>query len=143
MAQIIHDSPTMLLRAYPAYLLAGFAGTALTLAVLGIYGLLAYSVVQRQRELGLRLALGAAPSDLRRLVVANGMKLTLIGAAFGTVAAFAVARLISSLLFGIKATDAVTFTGVCVLLVFAALPATYIPALRATRVDPMETLRCE
>jgi ABC-type lipoprotein release transport system permease subunit len=71
------------------------------------------------------------------------MKLTLIGAAFGTVAAFAVARLISSLLFGIKSTDAVTFTGVCLLLVFATLPATYIPALRATRVDPMETLRCE
>ena len=75
MSQIIHDSPTMVLRAYPAYLLAGFAATALTLAVLGIYGLLAYSVVQRQRELGLRLALGAAPSDLRQLVVANGLKL--------------------------------------------------------------------
>jgi len=143
MSQIIHDSPTMVLRAYPAYLLAGFAGTALLLAVLGIYGLLAYSVVQRQRELGLRLALGAAPSDLRRLVVANGMKLTLLGAGLGILGAFAVARLISSLLFGIKSTDTVTFTGVCLLLVFATLPATYIPALRATRVDPMETLRCE
>ena len=143
MAQIIHDSPTMLLRSYPAYVLAGFAGMALTLAVLGIYGLLAYSVVQRQRELGLRLALGAAPGDLRRLVVTNGMKLTLLGVAFGIAGAFAVARLISSLLFGIRSTDAVTFVGVCLLLVFATLPATYIPALRATRVDPMETLRCE
>lgn len=143
MAQIIHDSPTMVLRAYPAYLLAGFAGTALALAVLGIYGLLAYSVVQRQRELGLRLALGAAPADLRRLVVRNGMKLTVLGAAFGIVGAFAVARLISSLLFGIKSTDTVTFTAVCLLLILATLPATYIPALRATRVDPMETLRCE
>ncbi len=143
MAQIIHDSPTMLLRAYPAYLLAGFAAMALVLAVLGIYGLLAYSVVQRQRELGLRLALGAKPHDLRRLVVANGMKVTLLGTAFGIVGAFAVARLISSLLFGIKSTDAATFTGVCLLLVLATLPATYIPALRATRVDPMETLRCE
>jgi len=123
--------------------LAGFAGTALALAVLGIYGLLAYSVVQRQRELGLRLALGAAPSDLRQLVVANGLKLALIGSAFGIVGAFAVSRLISSLLFGVKSTDSVTFVGVCLLLVFATLPATYVPALRATRVDPMETLRCE
>ena len=143
MSQIIHDSPTMVLRAYPAYLLAGFAATALALAVLGIYGLLAYSVVQRQRELGLRLALGAAPSDLRQLVVANGLKLALIGSAFGIVGAFAVSRLISSLLFGVKSTDSVTFVGVCLLLVFATLPATYVPALRATRVDPMETLRCE
>jgi len=143
MSQIIHDSPTMVLRAYPAYLLAGFAGTALALAVLGIYGLLAYSVVQRQRELGLRLALGAAPSDLRQLVVANGLKLALMGSAFGIVGAFAVSRLISSLLFGVKSTDSVTFVGVCLLLVFATLPATYVPALRATRVDPMETLRCE
>jgi predicted permease len=143
MAQIIHDSPTMILRAYPAYLLAGFAGTALALAVLGIYGLLAYSVVQRQRELGLRLALGAAPSDLRRLVVKNGMRLTLLGAAVGIAGAFAVARLINSLLFGIKSTDAMTFVGVCLLVVLTTLPASYIPALRATRVDPMETLRCE
>ena len=143
MTQVIWDSPTMALRAYPAYLLAGFAGTALVLAVLGIYGLLAYSVVQRKRELGLRLALGAEPSDLRRLVVANGMKLTLLGAAIGVVGAFAVTRLISSLLFGIKATDTATFMGVCLLLVFAALPATYIPARRATLLDPMETLRCQ
>ncbi len=143
MMQIIHDSPTMVLRAYPAYLLAGFAGTALALAILGIYGLLAYSVVQRKRELGLRLALGAAPHDLRKLVVVNGMKLTLLGAAFGIVGAFAVARLISSLLFGIKSTDTVTFCGVCLLLVLATLAASYIPALRATRIDPMETLRCE
>jgi predicted permease len=143
MAQIIGDSPTMLLRKYPAYLLAGFAGTALLLAVLGVYGLLAYSVVQRKRELGLRLALGAEPRDLRRLVVASGVKLTLLGAAFGIACAFGVARLISSLLFGITSTDAWTFAGVCLLLIFATLPATYIPAFRATRVDPMESLRCE
>ena len=143
MAQIIGDSPTMVLRAYPAYLLAGFAGTALLLAVLGIYGLLAYSVVQRKRELGLRLALGAEPRDLRRLVVASGVKLTLLGAAFGIACAIGVARLISSLLFGVKSTDPWTFTGVCFLLIFATLPATYIPAFRATQVDPMESLRCE
>lgn len=143
MTQIIWDSPTMALRAYPAYLLAGFAGTALVLAVLGIYGLLAYSVVQRKRELGLRLALGAEPRDLRQLVVVNGVKLTLLGAAFGIVGAFAVTRLISSLLFGVRSTDAATFAGVCLLLVFATLPATYVPARRATLVDPMETLRCE
>jgi ABC-type antimicrobial peptide transport system permease subunit len=143
MAQIIGDSPTMVLRAYPAYLLAGFAGTALLLAVLGIYGLLAYSVVQRKRELGLRLALGAEPRDLRRLVVASGVKLTLLGAAFGIACAIGGARLISSLLFGVKSTDPWTFTGVCFLLIFATLPATYIPAFRATQVDPMESLRCE
>jgi predicted permease len=143
MAQIIGDSPSMVLRAYPAYLLAAFAGTALLLAVLGIYGLLAYSVVQRKRELGLRLALGAEPRDLRRLVVANGFKLTLLGAVAGIACAFAVAKLISSLLFGITFTDAWTFTGVCLLLICATLPATYIPAFRATRVDPMESLRCE
>jgi len=108
-----------------------------------VYGLLAYSVVQRKRELGLRLALGAEPRDLRRLVVASGVKLTLLGAAFGIACAFGVARLISSLLFGITSTDAWTFAGVCLLLIFATLPATYIPAFRATRVDPMESLRCE
>ena len=102
MAQIIHASPVMMLRAYPAYLLAAFAGMALALAVLGIYGLLAYSVVQRRRELGLRLALGAAPSDVRQLVVANGLKLALIGTALGIAGAFAASRVISSLLFEVS-----------------------------------------
>jgi len=143
MAQIIHASPVMMLRAYPAYLLAAFAGMALALAVLGIYGLLAYSVVQRRRELGLRLALGAAPSDVRQLVVANGLKLALIGTAFGIAGAFAASRVISGLLFEVKPTDALTFVGVGLLLVFATLPATYIPALRATQVDPMLALREE
>src|SRR5436305_990342 len=143
MAQIIGASPSMILRAYPAYLLAGFAGTALLLAVLGIYGLLAYAVVQRRRELGLRLALGAEPGDLRRLVVANGMKLTLVGATLGIAAAFGFSRLISRLLFGVTSTDAWTFAAVSFLLICATLPATYIPAFRATRVDPMESLRCE
>jgi ABC-type antimicrobial peptide transport system permease subunit len=143
MAQIIHASPVMMLRAYPAYLLAAFAGMALALAVLGIYGLLAYSVVQRRRELGLRLALGAAPSDVRQLVVANGLKLALIGTAFGIAGAFAASRVISGLLFEVKPTDALTFAGVGLLLVFATLPATYIPALRATQVDPMLALREE
>jgi putative ABC transport system permease protein len=143
MTQIIWSSPTMALRAYPAYLLTGFAGAALVLAVLGVYGLLTYSVVQRKRELGLRLALGAEPRDLRRLVVVNGIKLTLLGATVGVASAFAASRLMSSLLFEVKSTDTATFTGVCLLLVFATLPATYIPAWRATRVDPMETLRWE
>lgn len=143
MEQIIHASPVMMLRAYPAYLLAAFAGMALALAVLGIYGLLAYSVVQRRRELGLRLALGAAPSDVRQLVVANGLKLALIGTVFGIAGAFAASRLISSLLFEVKATDTLTFAGVCFLLVLATLPATYIPAHRATQVDPMLALREE
>lgn len=143
MSSIIWDSPMMMLRAYPAYLIGGFATLALVLAALGLYGVLAYSVAQRTRELGVRMALGAQRSDLLRMVVNNGLKLAVIGIALGIVGGLVVARLIASLLFGVAPTDAPTFVGVGVVLFMAALAASYIPALRATRVDPMVALRYE
>lgn len=143
MQQVIADSPTMFLRAYPAYLVGALAGIALLLAALGIYGLLAYSVAQRTRELGLRMALGAQPWQLLRMVVRNGLQLTLIGTGLGVLGALVAARLISSLLFGVTPTDFTTFLEVCGLLLLAVLPATYIPARRATKIDPMVALRYE
>jgi len=143
MEQVIGDSPTMFLRAYPAYLVGALAGIALLLAALGIYGLLAYSVAQRTRELGLRMALGAQPWQLLQMVMRNGLRLTLIGAGLGVLGALAAARLISSLLFGVTPTDFTTFLEVCGLLLLAVLPATYVPAYRATKVDPMVALRYE
>jgi predicted permease len=143
MSEIISDSPTMLLRAYPAYLIGGFASLALLLAVLGIYGLLSYSVTQRTRELGLRVALGAKQRDLLRLVVGNGIKLTAIGVSLGIIAGLVVARLIASLLFGVGPADLPTFFGVVALIITAASIASYLPARRAARIDPMVALRWE
>ena len=143
MAQIISTAPAMIVRAYPAYLIGGFSALALLLAALGLYGVLAYSVAQRARELGLRMALGAQRSDLLRMVVRSGLKLALIGIAFGIAGGLVTGRLIASLLFGVAPTDAATFAGVCVVLFLAAMMASYIPAYRATKVDPMVALRNE
>src|SRR6202165_2202343 len=143
MAQIISESPTILLRSYPAYLLGAFAGLALLLAVLGLYALLAYSVAQRTRELGLRMALGAQQKDVLRLILHNGVRLALMGAALGVAGAVAAGQVIASLLFGVKPTDATTFAGVCLVLIISVLLASYVPAYRATKVDPMVALRCE
>jgi putative ABC transport system permease protein len=143
MAQIISTSPTMMVRAYPAYLIGGFSALALVLATLGLYGVLSYSVAQRSRELGLRMALGAQRGDLLQMVVKSGLKLALVGIAVGIVGGFVTARLIASLLFGVAPTDAGTFAGVCVVLFVAAMIACYIPANRATKVDPMVALRYE
>ena len=143
MKQIISTSPTMMVRAYPAYLIGGFSALALLLATLGLYGVLSYSVAQRSRELGLRMALGAQRADLLRMVVKSGLKLALAGIAFGIVGGFVTARLIASLLFGVAPTDAGTFAGVCGVLFVAAMIASYIPANRATKVDPMVALRYE
>jgi putative ABC transport system permease protein len=143
MAGVMAASPTMMLRAYPAYLIGGFAAVALLLALLGLYGVLAYGVAQRTRELGLRMALGAQQGDVLRLILQNGLKLTMIGTMIGIVAALIVARLIASLLFGVAPTDFATFATVCILLLFAAAVASLIPAYRATKVDPMVALRCE
>jgi putative ABC transport system permease protein len=141
MDNIISDS--IALRRLAMILLALFAALALVLACVGTYGLLAYSVLQRTREIGVRVALGAQRRDVLWLVLWHGARVTLAGVAIGLVASFALTRLIASLLFGVGATDPLTFAGVTLLLVGAALLACYIPARRAMRVDPMVALRYE
>jgi putative ABC transport system permease protein len=116
---------------------------ALAIAAVGIYGVLAYSVTQRTRELGVRLALGAQPGDVRRMVVREGMTLGLAGIAAGLAGAVALSHLLTALLFGIRPRDPATFGAVAAILIAIALAACYIPARRATRIDPVVALRDE
>ena len=124
-------------------LLSIFAGIALLLAAIGIYGLMAYSVQQRTQEIGIRMALGAQRGEVLRMVLRHGVLLSLVGIAVGILGSFAVIRLIKSLIFGVSPTEPITFAGVAVLLAAVAFVACYIPARRATRVDPMVALRHE
>ena len=120
-----------------------FAAVTLALASVGLYGVMAYSVSERSREIGIRIALGAQRRDVLKLVVAQGMTLTLIGIGIGLAAALALTRLMRSLLFEVSVTDPLTFAGLAALLSVVALLACYLPARRATKVDPMVSLKCE
>jgi putative ABC transport system permease protein len=124
-------------------LMALFGALALILAAVGIYGLLSYAVTQRTREMGIRMALGAQVSDVLGLVLKQGMTLALIGEAIGLAGAFALTRLIRGLLFGVTPTDATTFIAVVGVLTTIALLACYLPARRATKVDPLKALHYE
>ncbi|HBB94001.1 MAG TPA: hypothetical protein DC054_01305 [Blastocatellia bacterium] len=130
-------------RRTPMLLLSAFAGAALLLAMIGIYGVTAYYVTQRTQEIGIRMALGAQMSDVLKLVLKGGMALALFGIVAGFAGAFAVTRWMTTLLFGVKPTDVLTFIAVSISLLVTALLACYIPARRATKVDPLVALRYE
>jgi ABC-type antimicrobial peptide transport system permease subunit len=141
MDSIISDS--LATQQVSLILLGAFAALALGLASSGIYGVVSYVVEQRTQEIGVRVALGAKSSDVLRLVLGTGMKMAGIGVAIGLAGALGLTQLMASLLFGVSATDPLTFTVVAVLLTIVALTACSIPARRALRVDPMVALRYE
>jgi putative ABC transport system permease protein len=139
MEDIVADSVAR--QRFSMLLLGIFAGLALLLAAVGIYGVMSYSVAQRTREIGIRMALGAQRSDVMRMTIGQGLRLVLMGVAIGLVGAFVLTRVMSTLLFGVSPTDPLTFITISTVLVSVALLASYLPALRATRVDPISALR--
>jgi len=143
MEQIVNRSPAVFLRRYPFYLIGSFAALALSLAMIGLYGLISYSVLQRTREIGIRLALGARRQDVLRLMIRQGVIAALAGVGIGVIAAVAVTRVMTSLLYGLNYSAWMIFALVAVLLTLIATTASYFPARRATQVDPMVALRNE
>jgi ABC-type antimicrobial peptide transport system permease subunit len=143
LAQVYRDHPSMARSSFSLALLGIGGATALLLSIVGIYGVLAYAAMQRRREVGIRVALGATPRAVKKMFVHRGLILAGIGIAFGAVAAAGLTRLMSSLLFGVTPLDVATFVLAAAFLAMAALFATYIPARRAATIDPMETLRAE
>ena len=141
MEEIIAES--LAVRRVSMIVLCVFAALALGLASMGIYGVISYLVGQRTHEIGIRMALGAKQSDVLRQILSQSMKLTLIGIAIGLLAALGLTRLMANLLFGVSATDPVTFVGVGAILAIVALAACFVPARRATKVDPIVALRYE
>ena len=141
MENVVSDSLAQ--RRFAMQVVGLFGLLAMLLAGIGIYGVMAYSVSQRTREIGIRLALGASRGAILRWVLRQGMTLIVIGVGVGLVGAFAFTRLLRSLLFGVAPTDVVTYVGLAALLALVALLACYIPARRATKVDPLVALRYE
>ena len=141
MTEVVRQSTSR--ERFNMWLMTVFGAAALLLAAIGIYGLMAYSVEQRTQELGIRMALGAQAADVRRMVVAQGMGLAALGLAIGLAAAFGLARLIESFLFGVTTRDPLVFAGVPAVLALVALVAVWLPAIRASRVDPIDALRYE
>jgi macrolide transport system ATP-binding/permease protein len=143
MTDQINQSPSAYLRRSSALLVAGFAILALILGVVGLYGVIAYSVNQRTRELGIRLALGAQRGTVYRMILTEAAALAGAGTAIGLVCAFGAARLLESLLYGTRPSDVSTFAAVATLLAICALIASILPAHRASSVNPVEVLRAE
>ncbi|HEY0365302.1 MAG TPA: FtsX-like permease family protein, partial [Pyrinomonadaceae bacterium] len=136
-------STSVALYSFSSVMLAIFAGVALVLAAVGIYGVMAFAVTQRTQEIGIRMALGARTADVLKLVVKHGMKLALLGILIGLAGSWALTRFIEKLLVGVEATDLLTFSLVSLCLLVAAFVACYLPARRATKVDPLVALRYE
>jgi putative ABC transport system permease protein len=130
-------------RRFQMLLFGAFAILALVIAMVGIYGVISFAVSQRTHEIGIRIALGAQARDILRMVIWRGLRLTLAGVALGVAAALALTRVMKNLLFEVSPTDPMTFSLIALLLIGVALIASYIPARRATKVDPLQSIRCE